>query len=413
MEYNELVKASDALLFSAEFKEIEAQVKESIPNIWEILNISRKEILVSQFLGWLLDPKTNHSMSDTYLKGFIMAALRTGTGKVPLELSPVEISVMNLIDAHVGTERWLDKRRCDIIIECEKCGLLCIIENKVGSDEGVEQTQYYYEHSFTKYPKETYPKRIYLYLTPHADPPHCEHFMAISYQAILDSIVDVQARHISETERFLLRQFQENLKRRIVVDKKTLDLVQSIYDAHRTTIEFIISNADRLEPEDIDAVWDGKSWFFNIGETGPDSYSWDDCRTYSFLCAGGGRRYRQIMEGFKVGDIIYAYASGWGYVGVGTVTKAAVPFRKATLKDGKTTLIDLSRKRKLKGTYDWELNYDECDWIALVTWQKALVKEKAVRELPVVPSTSSRIYNHRKGLVQKVRKGLGIQGTDR
>jgi len=409
MEYNDFLKASEQLFFSSEFKELKAKLEFSEPNVWQILNISRKETLVSQFLAWLLDPQRHHNFGDRFLKSFVIEALKTDQGRQVTGLSPVEFTVMDLSNVEVSTEAWLEKRRCDIIVNSQICGFLCIIENKVAASEGYEQTTYYYEHSFSKFPRTAYPKRIYIYLSPYGVLPKSEYFIALSYQVVLDILEELRDdSRTTETERFLLQQFQENLRRSIIMDRKTLDLAQAIYETYGPIIDFIYENSERPSSENPDAIWDGKSWFFNIGEVGPSPYSWDDCLTYSFICAGGGKRYRQIMQNFERDDIIYAYISGSGYVGVGTVVKLAVPFREATLEDGNTKLVDLRKEGKLFGQYNDTSDDDKTDWVVAVKWEKAVKREQSVHLSPIVPSTASRIYDHRKEFIVKVRLGLGL-----
>jgi hypothetical protein len=411
MEYTKFLEASEQLLFSPEFKEIETRLEFREPNIWQILNISRKEILVSQFLAWLLSPSSQHNFGTQFLKSLVIETLKTDTARQVAGLSPVEFAVMDLSDVEVRTEDWLDRRRCDIIVNAEKSGFLCIIENKVGAREDSKQTDYYYAHSFSKFPEATYPKRVYVYLSPYGAPPRNEHFVALSYQALLDALKELQDdRRATETERFLLRQFQENLRRGVAMDRETLDLAQAIYDTYGPVIDFIYENAERPDTSGSDAVWDGKSWFFNIGEVGADSYSWSDSYQYSFICAGGGKRYRQIMQNFKSEDVIYAYVSGSGYVGIGAVIKPAEPFREATLEDGKTKLVDLRQAGKLRGSYNESSDDNRADWIVLVRWEKSVEKDQAIRLNPIVPSTASRIYEHRKDFIKKIRNGLGLKG---
>jgi len=147
--------------------------------------------------------------------------------------------------------------------------------------------------------------------------------------------------------------------------------------------------------------WDGKSRFFNVGEKAGSGYRWEDYREYGFICAGGGKLYRNWMEQLQEGDIIYAYVSGRGYVGIGHVAKPAVPFREAELKDGRR-LSGLS----LVGTYDDSQDDDTCDWITLVDWEYGVAKQYAVRQPPISRATTSRIYEYRKDIVQAVRSEL-------
>ncbi len=409
MEYKQFVHDTEALVFSQDFKDLEARLESRDPNLWQILNISRKEVLVSQFLTWILNPKSQHSFEAQFLRRLVIETLRVDKG-AHTSLSPVEIAVMDLSEAEVKAEEWLEKRRCDIVIRSPKDGFLCIIENKVGAKEGDEQTKYYYEHSFSKFPIESYPKRVYIYLSPDGAPAKCEYFVSISYQAILTVVKELLSEcQITETERFLFLQFQESVKRSIAMDKDTLDLAQAIYETYGPVIDFIYENALKSDSQVSDKVWDGKSWFFNIGDVGETPYSWDDSKRYSFICAGGAKRYRRIMENFKPNDIIYAYSSGSGYVGIGTVIKTALPFREAVLDDGQTKLIELRQSNQLSGNYNDTQDDDKCEWIVLVSWEKAVEKSEAVRLEPIVPSTASRVYDHRKPLIEKVRQGLGLK----
>lgn len=411
MEYQRFVQETETLIFSPDFKKLEAKLEARGPNIWQILNISRKEVLVSQFLTWALDPKGQHSFNAQFLRRFIIETLRADAGK-RASLSPLEVAVMDLSEAEVKAEEWLEKRRCDIVVRSLKDGFLCIIENKVGAKEGNEQTKYYYEHSLLKFPIENYPKRVYIYLSPDGTLlAKCEYFVSISYQTILTVIKELLSDcHITETETFLFLQFQESVKRSIAMDKDTLDLAQAIYETYGPIIDFIYENALKSDSQVSDKVWDGKSWFFNIGDVGETPYSWDDSRLYSFICAGGAKRYRRVMENFKPKDIVYAYSSGSGYVGIGTVIKTALPFREAVLADGQKKLVELWQSDQLLGNYNDIQDDDNCDWIVLVSWEKAVVeKREAVRLEPIVPSTASRVYDHRKPLIEKVRQGLGLK----
>jgi hypothetical protein len=401
MKYGEFAGQAEELVFSSDFRDLSAILDFPEPNIWQMLGISRKEILITKFLAWLLDPRSKHSFGDELLKRFIMEALRVDRGKRS-DLTPVEIAVKDLSDTEVSAEQWLGRRRCDILAFSEKERLVCIVENKIGAKESTDQTLDYYRLSFVHFSLERYPNRVYIYLSPEGDLPQCESFIPLSYRAVLDLIKDTQiGLSMTETESFLLRQFQESVFRSVAVDQKTVDLARSIYDSHKDVLEFIYKYAERSagEYEDSDPpVWDGISWFFNIGEP---EYSWDDCREYSFVCAGSAKRYRRWMEEFEPGHVLYAYVSGSGYVGVGTITKPAMPFREATLEDG-TRFVDLT----LAGTYNDSDDEDISDWVACIKWESKVGKDKAVRSKPIVPATKSRVYEHNKNFVSEIREEL-------
>lgn len=409
MEHKEFTQVSEALLFSAEFQELRTVLEFHEPNLWHILGISRREIRVSRFLAWLLDPQEKHSFGDRFLKNLLMRTLQTEIGRQSY-LTPVDVHVMELSNVQVQTEYPLGTRRCDIVAHSlgkstdRDAGFLCIIENKIEAREAQDQTRDYYEASLEEFPLEEYSHRVYIYLSPDGDPPQSESFIPLSYQDVLKVIEGLKDNpQVTETERFLLQQFQENILRGIAMDAKTIDLAQAIYDQHRDVLEFIFQNVVR-EPDDTSSVerrWDGKSRFFNIGEMAGSGYRWDDCREYSFICAGGGKRYRQSMEQLKVGDVIHAYVNGRGYVGIGTVTQKAVPFRRAKLGDGRPlSNVDLV------GEYNDSEDDDTCDWIAFVRWEYAVEKDQAIRQGPISRLTTCRIYDHRKDVVERVRSEL-------
>jgi len=410
MEHAEFTRASEALLFSSEFQVLKAALDFCEPNLWRILNISHKEALVSRFLAWILNPQEEHSFGDQFLKNLVVRALQTEIGRKS-GLTPVEVIVMDLSSVNVKTEYQIGNRRYDILAFSpddntgQDVGFLCIIENKIEAKEGPDQTHDYYTIGLVAFPPERYPHRVHIYLSPDGDLPQDEAFIPLSYQAVLQAIEDLQIqRQVTDTERFLLRQFQENILRGITMDTKILDLAQAIYDQHSDVFEFIIQNVDRKPETGLlpsEQKWDGKSRFFNVGEKAGSGYRWEDYRKYGFICAGGGQLYRNWMEQIQIGDIIYAYVSGRGYVGIGTVMQKAVPFREARFSDGRC-LADVG----LVGKYDDGEEDDTCDWIAFVEWEYSVDKDHAVRQLPITRATTSRIYDHRKDIVEQVRSEL-------
>jgi hypothetical protein len=405
MDYQTFIQSADALLFSVDFAELNQAIAFKEPNFWHILGISRRETLISSFLAWLLNPKADHTLGDKFLKEFLIAALRKESAQKN-SLTPVHIKLDDYNEVDVSTEEWLGRRRCDIWLESETLGFVCAIENKVGAKESPDQTKDYYQASLEKYPLQQYPHRVYVFLSPSGDHPNCDQFIALSYQDILDTLDIVQKNHQPGlTETFLIQQFTDNILRGIVMDKKVLDLAQSLYDQHHELFEFVFENVERKETDALEVLerggWDGKSWFFNVGEMANSGYRWEDCYAHAFLCAGGAPRYRKLMERFQVGDMLYAYISGRGYVGVGRVTKKANPFRNALDKNG-VALQSLP----LVGQYNAGDDDDICDWIVLVDWQLAVPKESACPGVLITPATTGRIYDQRMNLVKRAVESL-------
>ncbi len=64
--------------------------------------------------------------------------------------------------------------------------------------------------------------------------------------------------------------------------------------------------------------WTGV-WYVNIGKQ--FSRSWEDRRNYGFVSAGGGEPYSRPLTRLKLGDRLFAYATGHGYIGYGEVVQ--------------------------------------------------------------------------------------------
>ena len=62
MELNDLKFNYDKLLKDEDFDKLDLGLK--IPNIFQILRISKNEIRHSNFLSWLLDPNQSHKLGD-------------------------------------------------------------------------------------------------------------------------------------------------------------------------------------------------------------------------------------------------------------------------------------------------------------------------------------------------------------
>lgn len=407
MDYHKFCLLAENLLYSSDFRKLEKEIIAREPNLWRIIGIHNRENYISKFLAWLLNPKQNHSFEDLFLKEFLIHALKSEKGS-RCNLNPIELHVLDLKNAEVKIEDSVDGKRFDIVVllKSEKVksneGFLCLIENKIRAQESKKQTHNYFESSFDKYPENEFPNRIYLFLTPNEMLPQSEKFIPISYQEVLKSLKTVEEKHqLTVTEQFFFKQFRDNINTGIAMDKRITDLAREIYEQHSEVIKILYQSSDEINQSQLltsNNEWYERSRFFNVGENSDSGYKWNDYKQYGFICAGGGKTYRGIMEKIEVNDIIYAYVSKYGYVGYGLVIKKSIPFKEAILNNGKR-LSDM----KLEGKYGSSDDYDMCDWIALVDWEYTVDKNQAVPMQPISISTSCKIYEHRKEEIEKIK----------
>lgn len=130
-------------------------------------------------------------------------------------------------------------------------------------------------------------------------------------------------------------------------------------------------------------------WFMNTGDGSNSSRSWEDCRKYGFMLAGGGPKYIGYARRLNVGDKVFAYLSGHGYVGLGEVTAEAVPFKDFVPNGHSKPLPELP----LTASIDIERMQDieRCDWCAAVRWIHAVDRDAAVLKDRARRSTLEKI----------------------
>jgi Endonuclease NucS len=118
--------------------------------------------------------------------------------------------------------------------------------------------------------------------------------------------------------------------------------------------------------------WSGY-WFVNVGE-GPNR-TWDDNVKFGFIGAGQGKTYSSALHRLAVGDNIYAYMKGLGYVGFGEVISPAVMIRDFVTHDTKVPLLEaaLAALRPAENSDDEALS----EWVVGVRWKKTVTKNQA------------------------------------
>jgi hypothetical protein len=113
----------------------------------------------------------------------------------------------------------------------------------------------------------------------------------------------------------------------------------------------------------------------NVGKDETGGRSWEDCRRYGFISSGGTDQLQQHARALRVGDQVFAYLSGHGYVGVGEVIADAVPQKDFIPVGESTRLVELPVTAQLRQEW-WESPVS--DWCVAMRWTVALPREEAV-----------------------------------
>lgn len=145
----------------------------------------------------------------------------------------------------------------------------------------------------------------------------------------------------------------------------------------------------------------GRYMFMNIGTVVPNGNTrrqWNPCKSYGFLTAGHGIRYKKYISNIQVGDAIFAYESKAGYYGIGIVTASAIRIRDFSI-DGKS-LKELSGVRK--ELFDTENDVDNSEYAIAVNWIKTL-------DRPIWFGKESPYYYAPRSTVAKMREETRLE----
>ena len=213
-------------------------------NIFEILKISRAEIRHSNVLAWLMNPKENHGLGDKVLRGIFQYL-----AKIPSNINEsLELMTMDNYSFSVRRE-W---KNIDILLFSEKAKCVICLENKIDSKENkgnddkdgqLKKYQKIIEKDFSKYNK-----KYFIFLTPSGEAPSdTENWTIMDYNEVLDIVVNArETSDLSSESAMLIDNYISLLRRKIVEDRKLIDICNKIYKKHKEALDLIFEN--KIDP---------------------------------------------------------------------------------------------------------------------------------------------------------------------
>lgn len=148
-------------------------------------------------------------------------------------------------------------------------------------------------------------------------------------------------------------------------------------------------------------------WFMNTGDGSNEGRSWEDCRKYGFMLAGGGEKWIRDAQKLKVGDKLFAYLSGHGYVGLGVVTAEAVPMKDFVPAGQSKPILELPLTARVQR--DRMNDPGRADWCAAVRWIRAVDRDNAVLKSHARRSTLEQIKKSE--LVADLLRQFGVSDS--
>ncbi len=218
-----------------EFERLEDLLSEV--NLFEAIGAVRTELRHSDFLAFLLDPSRNHGLKDIFLKRLIQHALSMARNNQS-PVSPVDLDIWDLGDTKV----WRERNNIDIFIANDRLKFAVVIENKIGTGEHSQQLERYRNLITQQYPE---CRIVFMYLTLAGDEPSDPDYIGVSYSTvngILENIMESRGATLGQDMIVLLRHYTGMLRRNFMEESELILLAKSLYEKHRTALDFIFEH---------------------------------------------------------------------------------------------------------------------------------------------------------------------------
>jgi len=190
-------------------------------NVFSALGVTRKEVIQSRFLAYLLDPNEHHCQGAIFLNAFLTII---GLPKV----NTVQIKHVRVVAEHSAGEAL---GRMDIVLFCQP-NWLVVIENKVDAGEGDQQLARYAQWLNKQQGYNLEKKLIFLTPTGHESVTgKAGNYLQLSYLDLAEAFVPFldQYQIKAESVRIVLSQYIKTCKliagMDVTKDQKLLDLL--------------------------------------------------------------------------------------------------------------------------------------------------------------------------------------------
>lgn len=248
------------LVNSNDFQELVSYYSQK--SFFNILNISRKEAVHSDFLAWLFNPGSTHELGDYPLRKLLETIIlpinrsqnKDKGNKFPEDLEDIIISGnYSISDAIIEREKNTGNGFIDIYIDLnlfiqnnpsEARRLRIIVENKVKSKEGDIQTERYYKWA-KKLDQLDNCQSVFVFLTPLNNTSFekltepeclCKSYIQLNYQYLVDYTIEpCRKRRIPNEAEILINNYIRTLSFPAILqdDNERGDIIMAIGERER------------------------------------------------------------------------------------------------------------------------------------------------------------------------------------
>ncbi len=244
----DIIKQLNDLVQEPDFTELNKLLQSKF-NLFQLLDIEIKEIYYSKILGWLLNPQANHKLGDWFLREFLKHLInnedRLNYFK-KMQIEYIDIDCISLDNVKISIEQTiLSKRRLDIFIQIlsleDDENWILVIENKINSIESPNQTKFYSEELYEKYP-DTMIKKICVFLTPSGSEPSSKKFIPCKWSEVRNILIDLLGNlNISNEIKYFLNQFKSSIEVFVMENPDLERLYLKLFQKYSDVFEFLFT----------------------------------------------------------------------------------------------------------------------------------------------------------------------------
>ncbi|MDH5769545.1 MAG: PD-(D/E)XK nuclease family protein, partial [Nitrospirota bacterium] len=287
-EHDEIRKRLHSLTYNLSL------IKKKEFSFMKVFGLENNELVHSCVLAWLLDPLESHNLGSLFVERFLQ---ETG----------LKVDEFDFSKFYVEREISSDKSRLDIRIFDSYGKFQCVIENKIWSNEGADQTKRLYSDFHDK----SYEKELFLFLALNQRQPNDKHFTRMDYEQILQILTELLDLSTGDT-RFLIKHYVNTLERLIMSEKFEgfSERTRLYYQYYKDTAELkkAFENDRRLLLNTLEAAiresdwWDENSW--EMEKRGGDIWIWKNSWV---LSKNEGIKFQLYMYITELGFAIRIY----------------------------------------------------------------------------------------------------------
>lgn len=247
MENKVFLKNLEKLIYDDKhFSALNLKTNSIEKHIFSIINKEHDELTFSRTLKFFLDPNEDHLLYDFFIRRFLHYLIKSNEDYFDnINISRLSIDTLDFKNTKVFREYSIGENgRLDIYINISD-DIHVLIENKLLSAEGIEQTLRYKQWADSKLNKK---KVIYCFITPEGLQADCLSFLSISFDDLLKIFSDFNYdSKLNQRINFILNNFLNWIKEYTVMDKETKKICRSIYNKHKETLDLLIKNIPSVQ----------------------------------------------------------------------------------------------------------------------------------------------------------------------